>query len=147
MAAVVSRAWIAITIVNWIPTDVITDRNIDYKCHEGGTPPTAPLVILTARRPGPVAIVINPASEVIRRPTPWFCANPGPSIRRDPGPVAIPVRRPVGVSTDHRSVGPPDPSVLVCLHPGAIRVEVFRPPDVVIVITPVITHSLDQMLI
>src|SRR5687767_3019487 len=108
------------------------------KGDERRTPPTAMPVILTARTPGPVVVIVDPAAVVIRGPTPGLITNPGPAIRRNPDPVSVAIRRPVVIVVDNRNVWPPDPAIVIGVGPVAISVKVFGAPDVVVVILRVV---------
>src|SRR6267142_728087 len=88
--------------------------------------------------PGPIAIVVNPTTIVIRCPTPGFITNPRPPIRRNPGPMSVAVRRPVVVGVNDGDVRSPDPTVIVGIGPTAVGVEIFPAPDGVIKVTHVL---------
>lgn len=139
VTVVVPGSRIAIAIMKWVPTDVVAKRKIDYECDERRTPPTAFAVKLATRRPGPVTVVVNPATEMIRRPSPRFIADPSPAVGRNPDPLAVTIWRPVRITADDFSVWPPDPAVVVGPGPYAIVIEVFRAPNVVIVMALVLS--------
>src|SRR5687768_9429682 len=85
---------------------------------------------MAARHPGPRVVVVDPASVVIRRPTPWFVTDPRPAIGRTPRPMTVAVRRPVAERVDHARVRLPDPTVIAGLRPVAVVAEVFGAPNI-----------------
>ena len=50
----------------------------------------------TSRDPEPAAARVSPAAVMMRRPCPWFVADPRPPVRRIGRPVAVIVRPPAG---------------------------------------------------
>src|SRR2546426_11584565 len=90
--------------------------------------------IVAVRTPGPVVVVIDPAAIMIRRPAPRFVADPGPSVRLTPDPGAKTIRRPVVVVIDDCYVRSPDPAVVVDVSPTAVSIEIFRTPNVGVIV-------------
>src|SRR4026209_708004 len=97
VVAIVMRMRIALVIIQRVPADVIAERDVEHKRDECGAPPASVPVVLAARAPGPVAVVINPTPVVIRRPAPRLVTNPRPTVRRTPRPMTVAIRRPVAV--------------------------------------------------
>ena len=132
-------------ITEWIPVNLITKRNIERdQCR---TPPTSIPVIITARAPGPVVVVIDPAAVVIRGPTPRFVTHPRPTIRGAPGPTPITIRRPAVVVVDYGRVRPPDPAIVIRVGPIAIGIQIFGAPHVAVVILNVVTQALREIVL
>ncbi len=75
----------------------------------------------TARRPVPALAHRHPAAVVRRRIAPGRVIDPGPAPRRQPGPAAVAVRRPVGADIARRPQG----TVLDVLGPAAVAVQFF----------------------
>src|SRR6476620_4104650 len=115
----------------------------DY--NERGSPPAMTAEVCTARTPGPVAAVIDPTSVVIWRPAPWFIPHPGPTIRRTPHPVTVTIRCPINVAVDGARMWSPDPPVIACVSPIAVRIEIFGTPNVFIIVLGVIAEPLSQI--
>src|SRR6202166_4110170 len=69
---------------------------------------------------------MRPAAVVKRRKTPGCVILPGPTPRRDPGPLSLLVWRPVARL---RHVRHPDFAVCRVVAPGAIGIEVFIARD------------------
>src|ERR1043166_732985 len=135
---------VALIVVQRIPANVIAERNVEYD--QRRTPPTAVPVISTARTPGPVVVVIDPTSVMIRRPTPRLLAHPGPTIRITPGPIAITIRRPVVVAAQKSCTWLPDPAVVGGVTPVAVGIKIFGAPNVAIVILNVVTQTFSQIM-
>src|SRR5579859_1512161 len=74
-----------------------------------------------ARYPTPAAANIDPATIVEGRKAPRRIIHPRPAPRRDPGPVAVAIGRPV----NNGNVREPDRAVFRHLAPAAVVVEVF----------------------
>lgn len=142
--AIVARTWIAMTIGKRVPANLVAKVNINYKGHQGRSPPTALAIVLTTRSPRPGVVVVDPTAVVIRSPTPGFKAYPSPSIWRTPGPLAIAIRRPVIVTSQGVRMRPPDPTIFAGVGPCAVGVEIFRAPDVIVVVVSVIAELLNQ---
>ena len=108
------------------------------KGYQRRPPPAAPRTVVAVRAPGPIIIVVDPAAIVIRRPAPGLVTNPRPAVRRNPNPLTIPIRRPVVVVVDDRDLRSPDPAVIVCIGPTAIRIEIFPAPDIIVQVAHVV---------
>ena len=100
---------------------------------------------MTARTPGPIIVVIDPAPIVIRGPAPRFIPDPRPAIGRAPGPVAVTIGRPVVVDIDYGRVRTPDPTIVRHIRPIAISIEIFSAPNVFIIVLNVVMRSLGQI--
>ena len=79
-----------------------------------------------ARHPAPGAVDVGPAAVVRNRVTPGRVVDPGPAPGVDPGPVAVPVRRPAAGHARRR----PDVAIVRIGAPGAVGIEVFVADDV-----------------
>ena len=134
---------VAVVIRERVPANVVAEREMEGD--ERWTPPAATPVIMATRAPRPVVVVIDPASVMIRSPTPRFIPNPGPTVRRTPGPATVAVWRPVVIVVDDCDVGTPNPTVLVCILPVAVSVEILCPPDVVVVILRIVAKNLRKI--
>ncbi len=145
MPAIVTRMRIALVIRQRIPADVVSKRYVEHKRDEGRPPPTALPMKLTARTPGPHVVVVNPTAVVIRRPTPRFISDPGPTVRRTPRPLPVTIRRPIVVGADHAGARHPHPAVVVGIPPVTISVEVLRAPHVFVKILNVLFGALGEM--
>nr|GEU28320.1 hypothetical protein [Tanacetum cinerariifolium] len=73
----------------------------------------------TARRPEPALAHVDPAAVMRRRIAPRRVIDPGPAPRRQPGPAAVAVRRPVGRHVARR----PQRAVVDALGPAAVAVQ------------------------
>ncbi len=73
-----------------------------------------------SRPPRPRAAILHPAPIVIWRPAPGLKANPSPTVVRLPDPVAIAVRNPT-----FRFIRHPDLSVVRCVLPGSVGIQIF----------------------
>src|SRR5678815_4717013 len=102
-------------------------------------------VVVTARTPGPIVVVVNPAAVVVRSPAPWFIANPGPAVWPKPRPASITVRRPVVVIVDDCYVRAPDPAIVVSVRPVAVSIQIFRAPNSTVIVLSVVTHPLREV--
>ena len=138
-----TRIRVMLVIVQRIPANVIT-KNYSER-DQRGPPPTAMPVILTARAPGPIVVVVNPATVVIWRPAPGLQAHPGPAIRWNPGPITITIGSPIVVSIDGAGVRVPDPAIIFGVGPIAVGIQIFTTPNITIVILSVVTHPLGQI--
>src|SRR6185312_63905 len=112
-----------------------TDVNIEQR-HQGRSPPTR--AVIPVRTPRPIIIVVNPSSPVIRLPAPGLIANPRPPIRRDPGPMTVAIWSPVIIVVNDGDARSPNPSVIICVNPAAIGIEIFTAPNRIVVITHVV---------
>src|SRR5258706_7889755 len=138
-----TRIRVVLVIVQRIPADVITKNYLERD--QRGPPPTAMTVILAARTPGPIVVVVNPAAVVIRSPAPGLLAHPGPTIRRNPVPIPIPIWSPIVVTVDCAGLRMPDPAIVFGVSPIAIGIQVFATPNITIVILSVVTQPLRQV--
>src|SRR5262249_40433049 len=142
------RVRITMIVREWIPTDVVAEREVErHKSNERRPPPTPVTIVVTSRAPRPMIVVVHPPAVVIRRPSPWFISYPGPSVRRAPGPAAVTIGGPVVVAVDNRSIRLPDPTVLVCKNPTAICIQILRAPNIVVVVLGVVTKTLRDVLL
>src|SRR5687768_7463486 len=116
------------------------------KSDEGWPPPAAMAVVLAAWTPGPVVVVVDPAAVVIGCPAPRFISHPRPAIRWTPRPITMTVRCPVRVIVNNRCVWSPDPTIVVDVRPRSVSVEVFRAPDVTVIVLVVVAHPLRQVI-
>src|SRR5215213_7177204 len=130
VVTIASRMWISLVIIQRVPAHVIAEREVEHKRNERGTPPAPLLVEPAARRPGPIIVVVNPTTVVIRRPAPRLITNPRPTVRRTPRPMTVAIWRPIAVGVDGARTRPPDPAVVVRVSPVAVRVEIFGAQDV-----------------
>jgi hypothetical protein len=142
---ITTRMRIALVIIQRIPADVVTERDVEHERDQRRTPPTAVVVELAARAPRPVTVEVNPTAVVIRRPAPRLVANPRPAIRRTPGPLPVTIRRPIAVDADRAGKRTPDPTVVVSLDPIAIGLEILAAPNVFVVILVVVLQSLREI--
>jgi hypothetical protein len=133
---------IVLMIIEWIPTIVIVD---DCKSDERRSPPTAVMVERATRTPRPVTVSENPTTIVIWRPSPWFITDPGPTIRWTPNPMTVTIRRPVRIDVDERATRSPGPAIVAGVGPIAIGIEIFRAPNVFIVVLRLITQTLRKV--
>src|SRR6185437_13767600 len=90
-------------------------RRIHRACHD------------RPRDPAPGAADVRPAAVVVGREAPRRIVHPGPTPRRDVGPVAVAVRRPVR----RHLAGVPDRAVVGAALPAAVLVEVLVADHVV----------------
>jgi hypothetical protein len=104
-------------------------------------------VVIATRAPGPIVVVIDPAAIVVRGPTPWLITNPRPAVWRTPGPVTITIRGPVVIVVNYGRMRSPDPTVVACICPIAISIEIFGAPNIAIVVLNVIAQSLSQIML
>src|SRR5687767_15629674 len=116
VVGVTTRPRITMMIRERIPRNVVADRNVES--YESRTPPTTIAMVVAARTPGPVVVVVDPATVVIRSPTPRFISDPRPTVRPNPGPGPMTIRRPVYVVVDDRDMWSPDPAVVVYIKIG-----------------------------
>src|SRR5690242_4215524 len=142
---VATRMRIALVIIQRIPTDVIAKRDVKHERHQRRTPPTAIAIKLAARTPRPVTVVINPATIVIRRPSPRLVSNPRPTVRRTPGPLPVTIWHPIAIPADRARERTPDPTVIVGLNPIAVRIEILAAPNILVVIPGIVLESLRQV--
>src|SRR5262249_46304803 len=133
---------ISFVIVERIPAIIVVDRDKSDEC---GTPPTVIADVGATRTPCPVPVVKDTASVVIRGPTPWLISHPGPTVRRTPNPVAISIRRPIGVDIDGGIMWLPDPTVIGRERPIAICVEILSAPNILVVILRVVAEVLSKI--
>lgn len=98
--SIVSRMRILLVVIQRVPADVVAKREVEDKRDERGPPPASVSVKLAARAPRPVAVVINPAAIVIRRPAPRLVTDPRPAVRRAPAPLAVAIRSPIAVDVE-----------------------------------------------
>src|SRR5215213_2365947 len=138
---------IVLVVIQRVPADVVAKREVEDKRDEGGPPPASLPVKLAARAPRPVAVVINPAPVVIRRPAPRLVTNPRPAVRRAPGPLAVAIRRPIAVDAERASARPPDPAVVVRVDPVAVVIEIFSAKDVFVEIFNVSFSTRGEILL
>ena len=143
--AIVTRMRIALVIRQRVPADVVSKRYVEHKRDEGRPPPTALAMELTARTPGPGVVVVDPTAVVIRRPTPRFMSDPGPTVRWTPRPLPITIRRPIVVGSDHACARHPHPAVVVGVPPITVSIEIFRAPNVFVKILNVLFGALREM--
>src|SRR5437868_2949077 len=148
MLAIVTRVRIGLMVAERIPADVRAVRVAEGdERDQRGPPPTAMLiVIVTARGPAPIVVVIDPAPVVIRGPAPRLVADPSPTVRRTPDPVPVAIGGPIIIVGDGVAWSP-DEAVVVRIDPVAVSVEFFRAPDVpvVIAVTVVEVQTLGQV--
>ena len=88
------KARVSVMILERIPTDVVVD-NIDHD--ERREPPAMRRPVISIGRPDPIPVVVNPAPVMIGRPTPWLVIDPRPTVRWDPTPMPVTIRRPISV--------------------------------------------------
>ena len=87
----------------------------------------------------------RPNDRSDREPSPRAHSLPRSSRKAAPGPAAVAIRRPVVVVVDNRSMRTPDPAVVVRVGPVAIGIEIFRTPNVVIVVLNIVAKTLGQV--
>src|SRR5262245_40311592 len=129
-------------IVKWVPAIIVVDIDEDHECW---SPPTVISGEGTTRNPRPAPPVIDPTSVVIRRPSPGLVTDPCPTIGRTPNPVTVTIRRPIRVDIDGVVTWLPDPSVVGCVGPIAIRIEILSTPHVLVVVLRVVTKVLSKI--
>jgi hypothetical protein len=134
---------IMLSISERVPTIVIANVDEDHKRRP---PPTVIIVISAARTPCPISTMKDPAAVVVGRPTPWFITYPGPAIRGTPDPMTISIRRPIGIDIGDARARSPNPAVICRVIPVTIGVEIFGPPNVLIVILRVVSQTLRKIL-
>jgi hypothetical protein len=146
IVTIVARVRIALVIRQRIPADVLAERKIEvYKSDECRSPPTAVPIKPATRYPRPIVIVIDPTAVVIRRPSPRFVTDPRPAIRLDPGPGTITIWRPIVISADYRPVRTPNPAEVGRVIPIAVGLEIFRAPNILVVVLDVVFESLGKI--
>src|SRR5947209_292073 len=99
------------------------------------------------RRPAPATVVIDPATIMIRSPTPGLVADPRPPVRRAPCPATVTVRSPLVIIIDDGHVRSPYPAVVVHINPVTVGVQIFRAPDVIVVVAIVVMKPLRKVMI
>src|SRR5205085_1245175 len=92
-----------------------------------------PVVIVTARGPAPVVVVIDPAPVVIRGPAPRLVADPSPTVRRTPDPMPVAIGCPI-IIVDDGVAWSPNEAVVVRIDPIAVSIKFFRAKNILIVI-------------
>jgi hypothetical protein len=147
IVTITTRMWISLVVIQRIPANVIAKREVERERDQRRAPPTAVPIEQASWTPGPVTVVVNPASVVIRRPTPWLVTDPCPTIRRNPGPLPVTIRRPIAVNADRTRERTPDPTVIVSLDPVAVSTEIFAAPNIFVVVLDVILQSLREVLL
>src|SRR3990172_4650540 len=101
-------------------------------------------IVLAARAPGPVVVVIDPATIVIWSPSPRLITDPRPSVGCKPGPMTITIWSPVVIAVYDCDVRLPNPTVVVCINPIAVGVQILSSPNMAVVILRVIGSSLGK---
>src|SRR5215813_5110384 len=105
-----------------IPAIARSETEIDVDESDQSRPPPASLrAVVTVRAPGPIVVVVNPATVVIGSPAPWLIAYPCPAIRWQPLPATIAIRSPVCVAADDACARSPNPAIVICINPVAVR--------------------------
>lgn len=112
----------------------IVAATIGRKYDHSRRPPASHRAVHSIRCPDPTATVVYPASVMVGRPSPGLIIDPRPSIRCYPTPLAITVRRPVGITACRGSIRPPDVTVFVCVDPLSVAVQVLGAVNVLIVV-------------
>jgi len=140
---IVTRVWIPLVVVKRIPAIIVAKR--DMERDECRSPPTSISVVPTAWTPRPSIVVIDPPSEVIRRPTPGFVTNPRPTIRWAPRPMAVTIWNPIIVDAYGGTAWQPNPTKFSCVRPIAIGIQIFRPPKILVVILNVVPQPLCEI--
>src|SRR6266496_1550572 len=137
---------IALVVRQRIPAEAVSPRKV-YRdeSNQRRSPPTAIAIVVAARTPDPVVVVINPSPVMIWSQTSWLISDPGPVIRSAPDPVSISIRSPIVVDIYYGSVWPPDPAILRRIGPIAISVKFFGPPNVLVIVLDVVAQSLSQV--
>jgi hypothetical protein len=120
-----------------IPGDVLAVGGGDVdEDDQGGSPPVALAIAVSARSPAPTIVVLNPSSIVIGSPSPGLVADPDPAVRRTPAPVTVAIRSPVVIVVDGVRMWTPHPAaVLIRIDPIAVSIQLLSAPDVRVVVT------------
>jgi len=147
VVTIMPRMRIPLVIIERVPADVVAKRDVENKRDQRGPPPASLPIKLAARAPRPIAVVLNPAAVVIRRPAPRLVTNPRPAVRRTPTPLAVAIRRPVAVYAQRARMRPPDRAIVVCIDPIAVVGKIFGAEDVFVEIFRVRPLPLREILL
>ena len=146
VTAIMLRVRITLVVRQGIPADIVAKGETKPdESDERRTPHTSSSIERAAWHPRPGVVVVDPTAEVIRCPTPRFVANPRPAVRRTPGPMTVTIRRPIAERVDYAGVRRPDPTIVFAIGPFAISVQIFRAPNVVVIVLSFVAESLREI--